>query len=120
MEWYYYLDDKLHFPFTAICNTERAISPLHVKDKVKVIGMAPEGECLREMFVTIRWEKKSLAVPLSQLTPASTSKADTLEAVEDWHYWIVQNGLSTLVAVARLLMISSILEIRPTCILLLS
>ncbi len=88
MGWYYYLDDKLHFPFTAICNTERAISPLHVKDKVEVIGMAPEGECLREMFVTIRWEKKSLAVPLSQLTPASTSKADTLEAVEDWHYWI--------------------------------
>jgi len=26
--WYYYLEDKLNFPFTAICNEKRAISPL--------------------------------------------------------------------------------------------
>ncbi len=57
MGWYYYLEEKLQFPFTAICNEKRAISPLRVKDEVDVIGMAPEEECENEMFVTIRWEK---------------------------------------------------------------
>ena len=60
MGWYYYLEDKLHFPFTAICNEKRAISPLLVKDEVDVIGMAPEEECEREMFVTMRWESSSV------------------------------------------------------------
>jgi hypothetical protein len=71
MGWYYYLDEKLQYPFTAICSAKRAISPLHVKDEVDVIGMAPEEECEKEMFVTIRWEKGGLAVPLSQLTAVS-------------------------------------------------
>ena len=34
MGWYYYLEDKLHFPFTAICNEKRSISPLRVNDEV--------------------------------------------------------------------------------------
>jgi hypothetical protein len=34
---------------------------------VEVVGMAPEDECEREMFVTIRWEKRKFGVPLSQL-----------------------------------------------------
>ena len=88
MGWYYYLEDKLNFPFTAVCNEKRTISPLLVKDEVDVIGIAPEEECEREMFVTIRWERDGLAVPLSQLTPIRETKAQTIEAVEDWHYWV--------------------------------
>jgi hypothetical protein len=88
MGWYYYLEDQLRFPFTAICNGKRAISPLHVNDEVDVIGMAPEEECEREMFVMMRWERDGLAVPLSQLTPISESVSETIEAVEDWHYWV--------------------------------
>ena len=88
MGWYYYLEDKLHFPFTASCNAKRAFSPLLIKDEVDVIGMAPEEECEREMFVVIRWERDGLAVPLSQLTPISNTEAQTIEAVEDWHYWV--------------------------------
>lgn len=45
------------------------MSPLRVNDEIEVIGMAPEKECEKEMFVTIRWEKDGLAVPLSQLKP---------------------------------------------------
>jgi len=86
--WYYYLEDNLSFPFTAICTEKRATSPLLVKDEVDVIGMAPEEECEREMFVTMRWERDGLAVPLSQLTPISETSAETIEAVEDWHYWV--------------------------------
>jgi hypothetical protein len=88
MGWYYYLEEKLRFPFTAICNEKRAISPLLVKDEVDIIGMAPEEECEREMFVTMQWERDGLAVPLSQLTPISATDAQTIEAVEDWHYWV--------------------------------
>jgi hypothetical protein len=77
MGWSYYHEEKLQFPFTAICNTKRSISPLRVKDEVNVIGPAPEEECEKEMFVTIRWERGGLAVPLSQLTPIRDTGAQT-------------------------------------------
>ncbi len=88
MGWYYYLKDTMEFPFSAVCCGRRSISPLKIDDKVMVVGMADEGECEREMFVTVRWGKNDLAVPLSQLTPASTASEETKEAVEDWHYWV--------------------------------
>jgi hypothetical protein len=87
MGWYYYLEGKLSFPFTARCMARRAISPLRIKDEVEVIGMPPEEECGREMFVTIRWEKDGLAVPLSQLAAVDADR-QTRQAVEDWHYWV--------------------------------
>jgi hypothetical protein len=86
--WYNYLDSELQFPFTATCIAKRAISPLQVKDEVEVIGMPGEEECEREMFVTIRWEKEGLAVPLSQLKPIRATDEQTRQAVEDWHYWV--------------------------------
>lgn len=88
MGWYYYLQDQLQFPFTAICTNRRSISPLHVKDEVEVIGMPGAEECEHEMFVTIRWEKEGLAVPLSQLKPVSATDEQTKQAIEDWHYWV--------------------------------
>lgn len=88
MGWYYYLEEKIQFPFTAFCNAKRAISPLQIKDEVKVLRMAPEDECEKEMFVTIRWGKRALAVPLSQLTPIDSTDGETKQAVEDWHYWV--------------------------------
>jgi hypothetical protein len=88
MGWYYYLQDHLRFPFTATCIAKRAISPLRVKDEVEVIGMPEEDECEHEMFVTIRWEKEGLAVPLSQQKPIAATDNGTQQAVEDWHYWV--------------------------------
>ena len=88
MGWYYYLEEKLQFPFTAVCSAKRAISPLQIKDEVDVLGMAPEDECENEMFVTIRWERDGLAVPLSQLIPINSTDEQTKQAVEDWHYWV--------------------------------
>jgi len=87
MGWYYYLEDKLRFPLLARCVAKRAISPLQVGDEVELIGMAPEDECEREMFVTIRWGREGLAVPLSQLQVIHADD-QTKEAVEDWHYWV--------------------------------
>jgi hypothetical protein len=90
MGWYYYLEEQLQFPFTATCIAKRAISPLHVKDEVEVISMPGEEECEHEMFVTIRWEKEGLAVPLSQLQPISATDEQTKQAIEDWHYWVTR------------------------------
>lgn len=88
MGWYYYLQDQLQFPFTAVCIAKRPISPLRVKDEVEVIGMPGEDECEREMFVMIRWEKEALAVPLAQLKPIAATEEQTKQAVADWHYWV--------------------------------
>lgn len=88
MGWYYYLEDRLQFPFTATCIAQRAVSPLRVKDKVQVIGMPPEAECESEVFVTIQWDRpEGLAVPLAQLKPTAKTEAQTKEAVADWYYW---------------------------------
>jgi hypothetical protein len=89
MGWFYYLEDKIQFPFQAKCVTKRSISPLAVGKTVKVVGMAPESECEREIFVEIEWEKETLAVPLMQLKPVKPDE-DTEEAVADWHYWVEQ------------------------------
>jgi Calcium binding len=88
MGWFYYLETQLQFPFTAMCIARRAISPLQIKDEVEVIGMPGEEECLHEMFVTIRWDRDGLAVPLSQLKPITATDKQTKQAVEDWHYWV--------------------------------
>ena len=88
MGWYYYLEEQIQFPFTAVCTEKRAISPLQIGDEVDVIGMAPEEECEREMFIIIGWDKGRLAVPLSHLKPIDATPAQTREAVEDWHYWV--------------------------------
>lgn len=90
MSWYYYLKEKLYFPFTATCIAERSISPSHKGDEVEILGMAPEAECEHEMFVMMRWERRGLAVPLSQVKPIQYTDKDTKEAVADWHYWIGQ------------------------------
>ena len=88
MGWYYYLEEKLQFPFTARCIKARPISPLKVGDEVEVTGMAPEDECGHEMFVMIRWDrKKGLGVPLAQLKPGGDADEATRQAVEDWLYW---------------------------------
>jgi hypothetical protein len=90
MGWYYYLERKLQFPFTATCVAERAVSPLHKGDEVEILGMAPEDECQHEMFVMMPWERRGLAIPLSQVKPVSEADVDTREAVADWLYWVDQ------------------------------
>jgi hypothetical protein len=89
MGWYYYLEEKLNFPFLARCIAERATSPLHKGDEVQVVGMAPEDECRHEMYVAMPWEGHTLCVPLSQLKGLRVDE-ETQEAIEDWHYWVTQ------------------------------
>lgn len=89
MAWYNYLEEVLAFPFRAECSKYRGISPLVVGEQVDVIGLGPEEECGHEVFVSIDWEQRDLAVPLDQLTPLNANRRTTT-AVEDWHYWAEQ------------------------------
>ena len=89
MGWPYYLEDKLRFPFVARCITERAISPLRVGDEVEIVGMAPEEECEHEMLVLTRWERGTLAIPLSQLEGVAVDE-QTRQGIEDWRYWVAR------------------------------
>ena len=90
MGWYCYLDGKLRFPFRARCISKRAISPLRIGDEAEVVGMAPEDECEHEMFVRMRYGRRTLAIPLSQMMPSTGVDEETREAVGDWHYWVGQ------------------------------
>ena len=67
--WYYYLDDKIEFPFDAICIKPIGKSPLKEGEKVTVLEMTEESD-LSGIYVKIKWNNRSLAVPLDQLKPA--------------------------------------------------
>ena len=42
MGWYYYLEDKLRFPFHAKCPVSQVVSPLKKGETVEVLRLAPE------------------------------------------------------------------------------
>jgi hypothetical protein len=89
MGWYYYLDDKIGFPFQAKCIAAKVISPLRKGEIVQVQEMAPEDACSGEMMVLIRWQGRTMGVPLAQLTGVGVDES-TAEAIGDWHYWVAQ------------------------------
>ncbi len=86
MGWYYYLEDKMRFPFNAKCIKERRISPLKRGEIMEVVGMAPEEDCEKEMFIEIKWKGRNLGVPLCQLEGVRVDE-ETQEAINDWQYW---------------------------------
>lgn len=87
MGWYYYLENKIGFPFEARCIVAKVVSPLRKGETVEVIRMAPEENCEHGMFVLVRWQGRKMAVPLSQLAAIDPDES-TEEAIADWHYWI--------------------------------
>lgn len=87
MGWYYYLENKLSFPFNAACIASKITSPLKKGEVVKVLRMAPEDACMKDMLVLVRWQERKLAVLLSQLI-AVVPDDSTEEAIGDWHYWV--------------------------------
>jgi hypothetical protein len=85
--WYYYLEERLAFPFQARCVQERHISPLRPGEAVEVRGVAPEEDCAHEMLVMIRWCDREMGVPLAKLEAIGRDRARR-EAIGDWHYWV--------------------------------
>ena len=86
MGWYYYLEDRITFPFNAKCIAVNKRSPLELNERITVAKMAGEEDCEQDMYVEISWRSKTLAIPLSQIKPLNADE-DTVEAIGDWHYW---------------------------------
>lgn len=87
--WYYYLENKIQFPFTAQCIASKVVSPLRKRGAVEVQSLAPEDSCAHDMLVLIRWHGRNVAVPLSELVAVDAGES-TVEAIGDWHYWLAQ------------------------------
>lgn len=90
--WYYYLEGRIQFPFSATCILARSISPLQLEETVKVLGMADEDDCRVEMFVMIEWAGRSFGIPLAQLKGIEVDP-ESEEAIADWHYWLARGYL---------------------------
>ena len=87
--WYYYLENKIQFPFSARCMAAKVVSPLRKGETADVRGLAPEDSCADDMLVLIRWHGRNVAVPLSQLSAIDADES-TIQAIGDWHYWLAQ------------------------------
>lgn len=89
MGWYYYLENKIGFPFPAKCIAADVVSPLRKDETVEVARMAPGKNCEHDMFVLVRWQGRKMAVRLSQLVAINADES-TEEAIGDWHYWVAR------------------------------
>ena len=89
MGWYYYLSDRLTFPYQAQCIAKYRSSPLKSGEKVEVIAMAPEENCMQAMLVDIHWMDREMAVTLAQLE-AIEGDDEAHEGIADWHYWVAR------------------------------
>ena len=58
-------------------------------EMVEATGMAPEDDCMHEIFIVVHWRDRALGVPLAQLEGVSVDD-QTREAIDDWHYWVAR------------------------------
>lgn len=86
MSWYYYLQEKLEFPFSGRCRATRTTSPLKVRQELQVLALASEADCMSEVLVTVKVGRLNVAAPLDQIECMSKNE-DTCQGVADWHYW---------------------------------
>ncbi|MBW4560157.1 MAG: calcium-binding protein [Mojavia pulchra JT2-VF2] len=93
MGWYYYLDDTLNFPFMAKWTKKGRKSSPSQEKQVEVLGMAPDDECLKDMFVEVVYpegtDEDVFTARLSELE-AIDADSETQEALADWQYWLAR------------------------------
>jgi hypothetical protein len=87
LSWYYYLENKIRFPFQAKCLAAKVVSPLRKSETVEVVRMAPDEICEHDMLVLVRWQGRKMTVPLAQLIAVDPDDS-TAEAIDDWHSWV--------------------------------
>jgi hypothetical protein len=90
MGWYYYLQDKMQFPFQAQWGSGPSSG-----ESVEVMGLAAEDDCLTDMVVKARYQEGDatdiFSIRLADLEPLEVD-GETQEAIEDWQYWLDQGG----------------------------
>ena len=84
MGWYYYLQERLNFPFKARWGDRSS-------DRITVLKMSTEDDCLNDMYVEVLYREGDLedvfSARLSEIHPVDVDRA-TEEAIADWHYWV--------------------------------
>jgi hypothetical protein len=90
--WYYYLENKIQFPFSARCMAAKVVSPLRKGETVKTsAAWHRKIPVPTACSLLIRWQGRNVAAPLSQLT-ATDAAESTVEAIGDWHYRLAQGS----------------------------
>ncbi|MDB9372448.1 calcium-binding protein [Nodularia sphaerocarpa] len=93
MGWYNYLDDSLNVPFMAKLTKKTGKTSASEEKKVEVMGMAPDDECFKDMYVEVVHphgkDEDLFTVKLSDIVAIDTD-AVTQEAIADWHYWLAR------------------------------
>jgi hypothetical protein len=91
MGWYYYLDDMIEFPFMGKWKKKSRKTSTIEEKPVEVLGMAPEDDCLRDMYVDVAYigakEDDIHTAKLSDIEPIDVDE-ETQEAIADWLYWL--------------------------------
>ena len=81
MGWYYYLQERLNFPFKAQWGAQPST----------VLGMSSEDDCLDDMYVEVLYKEGNLedvfSARLFEIRSLNADRA-TEEAIADWHYWV--------------------------------
>lgn len=93
MGWYYYLDDTLNVPFMAKLKKKSRKTGTIEEKQVEVLGMAPDDDCLKDMYVEVVYpDGKDEDVFSAKLSEIEAIDADdeTTEAIADWHYWLAR------------------------------
>lgn len=93
MGWYYYLEETLNFPFMAKWTKKSRKSSTTEEKQVEVLGMAPDDECLKDMYVEVAdingKEDDVYSAKLSEIQPIDVD-TETQDAIADWLYWLAR------------------------------
>ena len=93
MGWYYYLQDKITFPFLAIWKKTNKKTGAIATKEIEVIGMASEEDCESNMYVEVAYideKDDTFTAKLSDIE-AINPDPNTTEALADWQYWLDMN-----------------------------
>jgi hypothetical protein len=93
MGWYYYLEEALNCPFMAKWKKKNRKTSAIEEKAVEVLGMAPDDECLKDMYVDVAYiDGKPDDVYSAKLSEIEAIDVDseTEEAIADWHYWLAR------------------------------
>jgi Calcium binding len=85
MGWYYYMEEKLNFPFYATVEIKTRGGGKELK-RVEVGELTCDVEFGDDMTVGVSFDDYVHSVPLRSLIDIEADE-DTLEAIGDWVYW---------------------------------
>jgi hypothetical protein len=81
--WYYYLENKIRFPFQAECIRAKVVSPLLKGERVEVRRLAPEDACTTDLCSPAESSRSSQAPhPHENGPPTQAHRKLTIHVLE--------------------------------------